>query len=309
MKTTIYCPDIECESCNKIITRALHAIEATPVQFTNNSLDVEYEPNKTSIKTILATIRSKGFRAATEPFERKTFGERFRDFRANKHKYAVEHNIPRYSLFAFILLLAAQALAYYAFFRRIPDFLPQYGAWLVYLDLSVISIGAAMWHINAYRPKVTMMVGMMIGMTFGMQTGMMLGTIIGATNGLFYGSLFAMLIAVAVGVKNGWCCGIMGLLEGAMAGMMGGLMGAMIGLMLSVDHILWLMPAFFTINLAIMWGLSYMLYEEAVEDKQLRAEPMPFLTFFSYCLIAAGILTAIIVYGPKTGIAALGAFG
>ncbi len=309
MKTTVYCPDIECESCNKIITKALHTIEAAPVQFTNSSVDVEYDQTKTSIKTILATIRSKGFRANTEPFERKTFKERFRDFRENKHKYTVEHKIPKYSLFAFFLLLAAQTLAYFAFFKRIPDFLQNYAAWLIYLDIAVISIGAAMWHIQAYRAKVTMMVGMMIGMTFGMQTGMMLGTIIGATNGLFWGSLLGMLIAVGVGVKNGWCCGIMGLLEGAMAGMMGGIMGAMTGLMLSVDHLLWFMPFFFIINLGIMWGLSYMLYEEAVEDKNVRPEPIPFLTFFAYCLIATGILTAIIVYGPKTGIAELGVFG
>lgn len=309
MRTTIYCPDLECESCNKVITKALHAVEVVPLSFTNDALEVEYDNNKTSIKTILATIRSKGFRANTEPFERKTFAERFRDFRANKHKYTIEHKLPRYSLFTFILLLAAQILAYYAFFKNIPSFLQHYGAWLIYLDLTIISIGAAMWHLNAYRPKVTMMVGMMIGMTFGMQTGMMLGTIIGATNGLFTGSLLGMLIAVGVGVKNGWCCGIMGLLEGAMAGTMGGLMGAMIGMMLSVDHIQWLMPFFFAINLAIMWGLSYMLYEEAIEHKELRPEPLPFLTFAAYCLITTGILTAIIVYGPKTGLAALGALG
>jgi copper chaperone CopZ len=305
MKTTVYCPDLECDSCNKIITKALRTIEVTPVSFTNDSLEVEYDNNKTSIKTILATIRSKGFRANTEPFERKTVQERYRDFRENKHKYAVEYAMLKYSAGTFVLLIALHALAYFAFFKTITNFLPQYGWWLFYLDLAIVSIGAAMWHIQSYRPKVTMMVGMMIGMTFGMQTGMMLGTILGATNGLFWGSLIGMLLAVSVGVVNGRCCGIMGMLEGAMAGLMGGLMGAMIGMMLSVDHILWLMPFFFAINLAIMWGLSYMLYEEAVEEKHVTAEPIPFLTFAACCAIATTVLTACIVYGWKTGLAAL----
>lgn len=303
MRTTIYCPDLECESCNKIITKALHTIETTPLAFTTNSLEVDYDPNKTSLKTILATIRSKGFRAATEPFDRKTFTERFRDFRENKHKYAVEYRMLKYSLSTLLVLLSLHALAAISIFKTTPNFLQHYGWWLFYLDLAIVSIGTATWHVRAYRTKVTMMVGMMIGMTFGMQTGMMIGTIIGATNGLFIGSLTGMLLAVIIGVLNGKCCGTMGILEGSMAGVMGGIMGGMTGMMLSVDHILWFMPFFFLINLAITWGLSIMLYEEAVEEKNVTTQPIPFLTFASWCVIATALLTALIVYGLKTGIA------
>ena len=151
------------------------------------------------------------------------------------------------------------------------------------------------------------MVGMMIGMTFGMQTGMMLGTIIAATNGLFVGGLTAMLIAVSVGFYNGKCCGIMGVMEGMMAGVMGGIMGSMIGTMFRVDHILWFMPAFTLINILILWGLSYMLFEEVVEhNPSTKKAPVSFSTFFFACLIVSAALTTLIVYGPRTGLAAIG---
>ena len=96
----------------------------------------------------------------------------------------------------------------------------------------------------------------------------------------------------------------MGLLEGMMAGVMGGLMGSMIGTMFAVDHILWLMPFFMFINLVIMWGLSYMLFEEVVEHQEkIEKRPLDFTTFFSYCLIATTFFIILMVYGFKTGLA------
>ena len=96
----------------------------------------------------------------------------------------------------------------------------------------------------------------------------------------------------------------MGVMEGMMAGVMGGLMGAMIGTMMRVDNILLFMPVFMILNLFIMWGLSYMLFEEVVEDNPtIQKKEINFLTFFSYCFIATLIITILIIYGPKTGLA------
>ena len=148
------------------------------------------------------------------------------------------------------------------------------------------------------------MVGMMVGMTFGMQTGMMIGTIIASTNGIFMGGMTGMLCAVGIGIFNGRCCGIMGILEGMMAGIMGGLMGAMVGTMFFADHILWLMPVFMFLNVAVMWGLSYMLYEEFVEDNpKTQMHPARFSSLLVFGIISSALLLVIMVYGMKTGLA------
>ena len=305
MNIKIYCPDIECDSCVRVIRRNLEKLNGIDKIFVNkNSVDVSYNQDMLKEAELLAAIKKQGYRASLEPFQRKTFRERFRDFIENKHKYEVEYKMLKYSLFAFVILIALEFLAYFLFFNKIPNFLSKYGLWIFYLILAVISVGAAMWHLKSYRGQVTSMVGMMIGMTFGMQTGLMIGAIIGATNGIFVGGMTGMLSGVFVGFHNGKCCGIMVVLEGMMAGMMNGIMGGMIGVMFFADHILWFMPFFMLINLAIMWGLSYMLYEEFVEDNpKAKKSPLSFLTFLSYCFIAVLILTLIIVYAPKSGLA------
>jgi copper chaperone CopZ len=307
MNATIYCPDLECESCEKILTRSLNTLQGIQkIGFTPDSLAVDFDPKQVTKEQIVEAINKKGYRAGFEPFERKLFKERMRDFFENKQKYAMEYLMLQNTAMTFLGLLAIEFVVYLAVLKTIPDFLSRYGWWMLYATIAVVSVASAIWHMRAYRARVTSMVGMMIGMTFGMQTGMMLGTIVAATNGLIMGGMTGMLVAVAVGIYNGRCCGIMGVLEGMMAGVMGGLMGSMIGTMFSVNHILWLMPFFFLINVIIMWGLSYMLFEEVVEERKAQRTPTPFLTFFSYCFIATGLLTALIVYGPKTGIAALG---
>ena len=66
------------------------------------------------------------------------------------------------------------------------------------------------------------------------------------------------------------------------------------------------MPFFMISNLLIMWGTSYMLFEEVVEgNPKIIKQPIDFTTFFSACLIVTFLLIAFIVYGPKTGLAAL----
>jgi len=304
MKTKIYCPDIECDSCIKVISRALDKKGIKEFKFTNEAVDITHEES-IKPKVLIDVIREKGFRADLQPFVRKTFMERCRDFKQNKKKYEVEYTLIKYSVLAFILLAVMDVLAYFALFKIIPNFISKYAWWLLYINLTVVSVGAAVWHFKSYKASITTMMGMMIGMTFGMQTGMMLGTIIGATNGLFMGGMTGMVLASALGIYTGKCCGAMGVLEGLMAAVMGGPMGAMIGSMFFVDHILWFMPVFMLLNLIIMWGLSYLLFEEVIEhNMKIQKKPIDFTTFLSYCVIVSAALTTLIVYGFKTGLAA-----
>lgn len=305
MDVKIYCPDIECESCVKLISRSLDKLEGVDdFSVDSESVRVSYNPDVLDSDKLISLIHQLGFRSGLQPFPRKTFLERWGEFRENKKKYEVEYKMLQYSGLTFLSLILLQTLVYFGLFRLKENFLAHSGWWLFYGTMAIVSIGSGMWHMKSYRAKFTSMTGMMIGMTFGMQTGMMIGSIIGASNGLFLGGTVGMLAAVLVGVYNGKCCGIMGVMEGTMAGIMGGIMGSMIGVMFSVDHILYFMPLFMLLNLSVMFGLSYMLFEEVVEhNPATKKKQVDFLTFFSYCLLAVAILTVVIVYGPKTGLA------
>ena len=307
METTIYCPDIECDSCVKIINKLLEKTEGvSKFSISKDHVDVEYDPAKLDRKQISDLIKEKGFRAGFEPFLRKTFLERWRDFRENKEKYSLEYKILNFSASTFGLLLGIGFVVYWGLFNSSAEILPKYGWWFFYSALSVVAIGSAMWHFQSYRGTITSMTGMMIGMTFGMQTGFLIGTILGATNGMFVGSLAGMLSGVLVGWYNGKCCGIMGAMEGMMAGIMAGLMGAMTGVMLLVDHIFLFMPVFMALNLLVLIGLSYLLFEEMVEgNNTIKKQPAEFLTFFLFCFLALSILMAIMIFAPKSGITGL----
>ena len=307
MRTKIYCPDIECDSCIKVITKVLEKIRGVEhFEFKHNAVEITHD-KQVKASDLISAIQQKGYRASLDEFHKMTFSERFKDFRKNSQKYAVERMMLKNTILTLAIFFALDAFAYISFLKAIPDFWTKYGWWMLYTNVTVVSIGAAIWHIKSYKANVTSMVGMMIGMTFGMQTGMMLGTIIAATNGLFVGGLVGMVLAVAVGFYNGKCCGVMGVMEGMMAGVMGGIMGSMIGTMFKVDHILWFMPPFMLFNLIILLGLSYMLFEEVVEhNPATKKEPIDFTTFFFATLIVSCALNALIIYGPRTGLAALG---
>ena len=144
------------------------------------------------------------------------------------------------------------------------------------------------------------MSGMMIGMTMGMQTGLMLGSVFGATNGLFIGSLVGLILGVTAGVLTGKCCGIMGIIQGLMAGLMGGIMGPMTTLMLFSDHLLWFMPLFMAVNLVIVWGFSYMIFEEMVENKEVTKAPISFFKLTLFSIVITAILVMVMVFGIKS---------
>lgn len=302
MKKTIYVPDIECDSCSNLISRKFKKTEGiTRLKFDEESVTIDYDEEKVSEKLLISTIKDAGFRASTQPFERKTFKERRRDYKENKHKYELERKVFKYGIGIFFLLTIIELIAYFTFLNNIPNFIGNYAWWLFYLNISIATIGVGMWHVLAYKAKVTCMTGMMIGMTVGMQTGMLLGAVIGATNGFFTGAMVGMLLGTAVGALTGKCCGVMGIMEGMMAGVMGGTMGAMITVMMLSDNILIFMPFYVAINIAIVWGLSWMMYEEVVENKRgVIKKPMDFTTLTAISIIATFILIAIMLYGPKS---------
>ncbi len=304
MKKTIYCPDITCGSCVKVLTRVFNGLDGVKTfSVKKDHMLVDYNEKKIRPDALLEAVRDKGYRADFTPFSRKTFKERTREFLDNKKKYKIEYTMLRYTVLSFFLLILLEILGYYTFFKQNYGFLSQYGWWIFYTDVSVVALAAAIWHFKSYRAEVSHMVGMMIGMTLGMSSGLLIGAILGATNGLFIGATTGMIFASLIGAYTGKCCGVMGVLEGLMAGLMGAMMGAMIVVMLMAEHLMWFMPVYVLILLIVIIGLSYMLFEEVVEDQEsIEKVPIDFWTFFSYCFLTVFILVFIMLYGWKSAI-------
>lgn len=302
MKKRIYVPDIECDSCSRLINKKFKSVQGIEnVTIKDDYLDVDYDESLIKAENLVTTVKNAGFRASFEPFDRKSLKERIRDFKENTHKYKIELQGFMYSIYVFLILTALEGIAYFGFFSSIPNFFAKYGVWLLYLNITVATVGFAIWHFSAYKTKVTCMTGMMIGMTVGMQAGMMLGAIIGATNGFFTGSMAGMIIGVIVGAITGKCCGVMGVMEGMMAGLMGGTMGPMVSVMMFSDHLNIFMPFYMIVNVLILWGFSYMVFEELVENSSnVKKSPIDFVTFASICILVTIGLILLIMYGPKS---------
>ncbi len=304
MNTKVYIPDIECESCVKLLNRKFSDVKGIEsVKINNDSADIQFDHYLIGPEHLVKLVKESGFRASLEPFERKTLSERIRDFRENRKKYELEIVGLKYVIYVFLALAAVEAVAYFGFLSSTSNFLSKYGLMLFYLNFTIALMGGATWHFIAYKARVTCMTGMMIGMIFGMQAGMMLGAILGATNGFFIGAVAGMMLGVIVGVLTGKCCGTMGVLQGMMAGMMGGTMGPMISVMMISDNLNLFLPLYMTINAIIVIGLSFIVIEEIAEGKQVTKEPLDFATFASACLIITTILVAIMVFGPKSAVA------
>ncbi|MEM4397002.1 MAG: hypothetical protein QW757_00070, partial [Candidatus Woesearchaeota archaeon] len=70
---------------------------------------------KNNIKEYIKKIKELGYRASLEPFERKTFSERLRDFIENKHKYFLEYRLMRYFIGLFFVLIFVNFVFVFAF--------------------------------------------------------------------------------------------------------------------------------------------------------------------------------------------------
>ncbi|MEM3374310.1 MAG: hypothetical protein QXE31_03755 [Candidatus Woesearchaeota archaeon] len=292
-KTKIYIPDIECESCVKVLEKAFSNDKNVKINNDHIEIDESEKPEK-----YIKKIKELGYRASLS-FERKTFSERFRDFIENKHKYFLEYKLIKYFISLFFVLIFVNAVFVFAFKLSFVKYLQYF----IYLNFSLAIISSVLWHFLSYKTKITCMTGMMIGMTFGMQSGMMIGYIFGITNGFFIGALVGMLIGFFVGFITGQCCGIMGALQGSMSGIMAGTMGAMISVMLLNDNLNIFSPIYFFLNGLIFLFLSYMIYEELAENKKYEINNIDFLTLASYSALFLILLLLIIYFGPKSVLA------
>ncbi|MBI3032481.1 heavy metal translocating P-type ATPase [Candidatus Woesearchaeota archaeon] len=302
MKQRIYCPDITCESCVKVLTNAFSKLQGIEnVIIKDRYIDVTFDETLIKLENITQTIKDKGYRAILGEEKRKTITERAKEFLKDKKKYEVEYLMLKNISITFVLMLFIEGIVVFYKHKTNTEFLTTYGVWLLYLAISIATLGGAIWHIKAYKTQYTCMIGMMIGMTIGMQSGLLIGSIIGATNGFFIGALTGMLLGAGIGAYCGKCCGIMGLMEGLMAGVMGGTMGPMISLMMFNDHLVWFMPFFIALNMLVLFGLSYMIYEEAVEDNEnIIRQPMQLGDFFINCSIVLLLLTGVMLYAPPS---------
>lgn len=294
----IYSPDIECDSCVKVLGRVLNKTTGiTSFKITTEYLDITHDKNLTT-KKLLELIRTKGYRASLEQTDRPSISERTKEFLTDKKKYAIEWRMLRYIGLTTIILLALQA-GLLLFMRTMkPNIITTHWPWMLYLVISTAFIAGAIWHFKTYRTTVTCMTGMMIGMTIGMQTGMLIGAVIGVTNGFFWGAMTGMVLGSIVGAWTGKCCGIMGVMEGMMAGIMGGTMGAMITVMMFYDHVHLFMPVYVLLNIAILLGFSYMLFEELVEGKDVHIQTITYARFISISVLGLLVLNAIIFFAP-----------
>jgi hypothetical protein len=203
-----------------------------------------------------------------------------------------------------ITLLALWSLQFAAYRTVIVDrgtFLDRYGWWILYLDLSVVALVATLSYLRCYvYAQASHMVGMLIGMTIGMQVGTMIGGVLGATNGFFVGSIVGMSLGSLYGVVTAWRCGPMAVMHGLMAGVMGGTMGAMVVVMMIPDHVLIFMPAFTTVNLAILMWFTFLFYRECVTGGRCAlVRPISLAGQLTVTLLTVGLLSALMIYGPK----------
>jgi copper chaperone CopZ len=303
MRVKVYVPDIECDSCVKILKKGFKHLQGIEdYHFGEDFMVINYDESLIKVENIISAINGMGYRASTKPFDRKSLKQRLRHVKENRNKYSTELNVVKYTFALFGVLLLFELMAYYGFLSDIPNFLSNYGWWIFYINVSIASLGAAIWHYFSYKAKVTCMVGMMVGMTLGMQSGLMIGAIIGATNGFFMGSMVGMIVGVTIGAYCGKDCGVMGIMEGMMAGLMGGTMGPMISIMMFADHLLWFMPLYMLVNIIILWGFSYMFYEEVVEGKEVEKRKIDFSTLASFSVVATFVLMYIMIYGLKSAL-------
>ncbi|MGV8172397.1 MAG: hypothetical protein ACP5OA_06925 [Candidatus Woesearchaeota archaeon] len=217
-----------------------------------------------------------------------------------KLKFKESKKLLKYVTLNFVIILLLDLVAYFLVLNQIPNFIGKYGWWILYLDISVVTLAGALWYYVSYKGYVSCMASMMIGMTLGMQTGMMLGAVFGAVNGYFIGAMIGMLLGTFVGLVTGRAS-IMGALQGMMSGLMGGTMGAMITVMMFTDNVLWFMPFYMLINVAILIGFVYMYHDEVIKDnKDVVKKDISFGTLMLWCIISTIVLSSILIYAHKS---------
>jgi len=201
-----------------------------------------------------------------------------------------------------VIVILLQYLSLRLLFNEtLHDFLGRYGWWILYLDISAVALINTIIYLRSFfYEHMSHMMGMMIGMTIGMQVSTMVGAVVGATNGFFIGSVAGMTLGALAGVLTAWCCGPMAVVHALMMGVMGGTMGAMIIVMMMMDHVLLFMPIFTVFNIAILIGFTFLFYKECCCTQELHTRaPLSRYALSGINVLSVGLLTALMVYGPK----------
>ena len=215
--------------------------------------------------------------------------------------WKVEKSMLTTALSTLLFLIFVELVAYYGFFRTIPNFFPKYGYYILFLIVAIVSNAMALWHCRAYQHIFSCTTGMMVGMTIGMSAGFSIGMLVGATNGMFIGSAAGIIIGMLAGSYAGNCCGVMGIMEGMMAGLMGGLMGAMTSVMTINDRVIFMIPLLTISMLIILIGLMVMVYQEEIRKKpDVHRKIFTFLPFITVNFIILIAITFLMVYGPRS---------
>mgnify|MGYP001567777283 CR=1 FL=1 len=293
---------MHCESCEKALKKALlktDHIQGIDLKYNNEIATIHYNP-EININEVINVIRQVGYDATVVDKDYVSSEIKFKHYLQDlKQKHKAEGQLLGIAVSTLLILGFLEVIAYFGFFKNIPNFFNAYGYYLIFLVISVVLSATSIWHIKAYGNVFSCMSGMMIGMTTGMISGFLIGMLVGATNGMFMGSVLGILVGMVVGVFTGKCCGVMGTMEGMMAGFMGGLMGAMTSLMLLNDHLKLIIPILVVASAMIMIGLDYMIYKEATNTKE-KLKKYSFIPFVTFCFIITIGITFVMVYGPKS---------
>lgn len=198
------------------------------------------------------------------------------------------------------ILIGLEILIEFLWFRNDPTLLEEFGWWIFYLDVTVVSLVIMIGYLRSYRYASTNhMISMMIGMTVGMQVGMMTGGVIGATDGYFMGALVGVGLGTALGVGTAWCCGPMAITQALMSAVMGGTMGSMIVAMMPPEKLLVFMPIFTFLNIAILVWFSFLFFKDCVVGERCRVSNIvPFWKTFLISALAVGGLGGLMVITP-----------
>ncbi|MBI2672582.1 cation transporter [Candidatus Woesearchaeota archaeon] len=294
---------MHCESCEKLLKKALSKlghIKEIDLRY-NNEIATIYYNQEINVDKVISIIRESGYDAMPISGDYSINNASIKQFLKDlKNKNKAEGQLIFIALQVFAILALLEGVAYFGFFRNIPNFFNTYGYFIIFLLINVVLMATSVWHIKIYGNKFTCMTGMMIGMTIGMLSGFLIGIIVGATNGMFVGSVAGLLIGMAVGGWCGKCCGIMGIMEGIMAGLMGGLMGAMTSLMLLNDNLKLIFPIVTGASALILGGLDYMIYKETKKNEINETYKYDKFNFISFCFLITIIVTFIMVYGTKS---------
>ena len=87
MKTKLYSPDIECDSCIKVLTRAFNNLQGIEnFHFNKNEIEVEFDESLITKDNIVSAIQNKGYRVFDDVFNKKSIKQRTKDFIINKSK-------------------------------------------------------------------------------------------------------------------------------------------------------------------------------------------------------------------------------